>query len=109
MPDSDVAILARMTSASWEHRPFANVALDECMEMFNRVIKQALHRIPPGCIKKVAAIVEHRKIARDEVERRFYKQTQARNTVSTLVSDRQEGARKTIPFLTECDAFEKIM
>ena len=37
MPDSDVTILARMTSVSWEDHPFANVALDECMEMFSRI------------------------------------------------------------------------
>ena len=47
MPDSDVEILARMTSVSWEDRPFANVALDE---LFNRIIKQALHRTVPGYI-----------------------------------------------------------
>lgn len=46
MPDSEVDILARMTSAG-----FANIALDECMEMFNRIIKQVLHRIPPKYMK----------------------------------------------------------
>ena len=87
MPDSDVAILARMTSASWEDRPFANVALDECMEMFDRVIKQELHRITPGYIEQLGPIVENRRIALDEVEHRFYKPRKARNTVETLVKE----------------------
>lgn len=52
MPESKVDILARMTSAGWEDHPFANIVLDECMEVFNRIIKQALHRIPPKHIMK---------------------------------------------------------
>lgn len=52
MPESEVDILARMTSAGWEDHSFANIVLDECMEVFNRIIKQALHRIPPKHIMK---------------------------------------------------------
>lgn len=89
MPDSDVTTLARMTSASRENRPFANVTFDEYMEMFNRIIKEALHRITPGYIRQIATIVENQRVALDEVEHRFYKPRESRNnTVDTLVKDR---------------------
>ena len=107
MPDSDFAILARMTLASWEDRPFENVALDECMELFNRIIKQALHRITPGYIRQLGPIVENRKITIDEVEHRFYKPGKAQNTVETLVKDRQKRASKAADFLLDCDAFRE--
>ena len=107
MPDSDVAILARMASASWEDRPFANIVLDECMEMFSRIITQALHRITPWYIRQLAPIVENRKIAFDEVEHRFYKPRKARNNVETLVKDRQKSANKAADFLLDCYAFRE--
>lgn len=73
MPASDVAVLTRPTSASWEDRPFEIVAWDECVQTFNRIIRQALHRITPGCIKQLAPIEENLTIAVDEVEYRFDK------------------------------------
>lgn len=94
MPDADVVIFARTASASSEDRPFANIALDECMEMFRRIINQVLHRITPGYIRQLVSIVENRKIARDEVKHRFYKPRKARNTVKTLVKDRRRNTVK---------------
>ena len=51
--------------------------------------------------------MENRKIALDEVEHRFYKLRKARNTVETLVKDRQKGANKAADFLLDCDAFRE--
>ena len=69
--------------------------------MFNRIIKQALHRTTPGYIRQVVSIMENRKIALDEVEHRFYKPRKARNTVETLVKDRQKARiRRRISYWT---------
>lgn len=37
MPDKDMGALGKRLNASWEEREFVSVALDEIMEMFNRV------------------------------------------------------------------------
>ena len=83
------------------------MALTECIEVFNRIIKQVLHRITPGYIRQLAPIVDNRKIAIDEVEHRFYKPRKARNTVETLVKDRQKSANNAANFLLDCDAFRE--
>jgi len=51
--------------------------------------------------------VESWKIALDVVEHRFYKPRKVRNTVETLVKDRQNGANKAADFLLDCDTFRE--
>ncbi|CAN0029312.1 unnamed protein product, partial [Pylaiella littoralis] len=105
MPDDDMPVLGKLTSASWDKRPFASVALDEMMEMFNRVIKQSLTKVTVPYIMKLGMVVEHRKTARAQVVARFYKPTKARDAVTILVRDRHPAVKDVIPFLRSSPIF----
>ncbi|CAN0004018.1 unnamed protein product, partial [Pylaiella littoralis] len=105
MPDDDMPVLGKLTSASWDKRPFASVALDEMMEMFNRVIKQSLTKVTVPYIMKLGMIVEHRKTARAQVVARFYKPTKARDAVTVLVRDRHPAVNEVISFLRSSHIF----
>ena len=59
MPDKDMEVLGKVLTATWEEREFASLALDEIMEMFNRVIKQSLTKVSQAYMVKLAPIVEH--------------------------------------------------
>ena len=106
MPADDLTVLEGVTSASWAGREFANLALDESMEMLNRVIKQSLAKVTPGYTKKLAPIVENWKSACDGVEQMFYNPTKARNSNRTLINDRRKFIEKVLAFLRESPVFD---
>ena len=99
MPDNDMEVLGKVLRASWEEREFASVALDEIMEMFNRVIKQSLTKVSQAYMVKLAPIVEHRRVARSQVLSIFYKPTEERDAVSVVVKDRHTAVQQVMPFV----------
>ena len=102
MPADDLTVLEGVTSASWAGREFANLALDESMEMLNRVIEQSLTKVTPGYTKKLAPIVENRKLACDGVEQMFYNPTKDAGHIDrTLITDRRKFDREGIAFSAE--------
>ena len=105
MPDKDMEVLGKVLTATWEEREFASLALDEIMEMFNRVIKQSLTKVSQAYMVKLAPIVEHRKHARSQVVSRFYKPTKERDPVAVLVRDRHTAVQAVMPFVKTSRVF----
>lgn len=105
MTDEGMKAASCVLTASFSGDDFANVHLDEFMEMMNRIVKQALTKITPEFTVKLAPITDSRAEACAEIDRMLRPSYKARDRVTGLTKDRAGVMCKVLPWVRTCRAF----